>query len=133
MSYLRVFLKAFGLDWLLPVPFKTLDAKAAHALVADSDTLFIDVREPKEWDRTGRPEYTIGQPMNNKQFLENISELADGNLEKEIVLTCQTGKRAKDAAIRLHKVGHTKLTVVEGGIFAWKELELPITYEKPYI
>lgn len=44
-----------------------------------------------------------------------------------VVLVCRSGVTAGQAASRLVKAGRSKVFVLEGGIAAWQQAELPLT------
>jgi rhodanese-related sulfurtransferase len=43
-----------------------------------------------------------------------------------VVLVCKTGQGAGDAARRLLKAGFEKVYVLDGGIQAWQQADLPL-------
>lgn len=85
-----------------------------HAWLAAGDTLVVDVREPREYER----EHIAGA------LLMPLSRLAPHSLpsDKRIVLCCAMGCRSKTAARRLGLPG---LAHLEGGMDAWLAAGLP--------
>lgn len=126
---LRIFLKAFGLDWLLPVPFKIQSVKEIHNLMRNENILLIDVRAPDEVAKTGLPEDSTNVSLSKKNFVEIINELFNADKHKSIALTCHAGNRTKEAAFKLHDAGFKNLIAVDGGIIDWLKSELPIKSE----
>lgn len=126
---LRSFLKAFGLDWLLPAPFQTLSAESTYALMQKNSLILVDVRKPDEWHKTGIPKNSRGVTLSDDGFAEAILELTNNNKTKCIALTCHAGSRSKEAAFKLHNAGFKNLISVDGGIVSWIEAELPTIFE----
>lgn len=126
---LRSFLKAFGLDWLLPIPFQILSAENTYALMQKNSLILVDVRKPDEWHETGIPKNSKGVTLSDDGFADTILELTNNNKTKCIALTCHAGNRSKEAAFKLHNAGFNDLISVDGGIVSWIEAELPTIFE----
>jgi rhodanese-related sulfurtransferase len=80
----------------------------------------IDVREFSEWDSERIAEAQL-MPLSN--FEKHIAEI-DHN--KPVYLFCRSGNRAGRAAEKLSNMGFTDVHVVEGGLQAWTQAELPV-------
>ena len=90
--------------------------------VADSlgsDSVFIDVREPAEYD-----EVHAKGVKNIPLATVSVETVGADNKDKEIFLICRSGKRSMAAAERLESEGFTKLVNVAGGTMAWVEAGL---------
>lgn len=77
--------------------------------------MLVDVREKDEWDE-GRIPGALHAP------LSRFGEAARGLLEereKEIIVYCRSGSRSARAAERLLRMGHPRVSNMEGGILAW--------------
>jgi rhodanese-related sulfurtransferase len=79
----------------------------------------IDVREFPEWQAERLPRAT----------LLPLSTLAPdhiaGGRDAPVLVLCRTGNRAAQAAQRLCAAGFTQVSVIEGGLEAWKTAGLP--------
>ncbi len=89
--------------------------KQAYDMIKeDNKILIVDVRDKSEYN-VGHLKNAISIPLNN---IENIKkEISDKN--KKIILYCYSGKRAKEAAIKLIDMGY-KNVYTFGGIKDWK-------------
>lgn len=122
----RVILKAFGLGWLLPAPFKTMDVNTIHQMQKAGEITLIDVRKHDEWLKIGTPEGSNTLTLSNVRFLEQVLELVEQDKNQTIALSCHAGNRSKEAAQMLAQAGFKNLISVEGGIVAWKNANLPL-------
>ncbi len=80
------------------------------------DFLFIDVREPYEYE-----EFNLGAkliPLGD--LMGRTDELGDHKAQ-EIVVYCRTGNRSGMAKQILNQIGYTNVRNVLGGISAWKQ------------
>lgn len=75
----------------------------------------IDIREPYEYEACNIGSVHI--PMG--EICERIDELPK---DKNIVIMCRSGKRAEAVAnILMTEYSMTNISILEGGILAWKE------------
>lgn len=88
--------------------------------VANHEALLLDVCEPGEHEAAHIPGAT-NVPLSR---LEGEAKGLDPN--QAYVLACRSGKRARDAAERLGKLGFTRVSVLEGGIQGWEAAGLPV-------
>lgn len=80
------------------------------------DFLFIDVREPYEYE-----EFNLGAkliPLGS--LIASLDELEE-HKEKEIVIHCRSGQRSGAAKETLKQLGYTKVRNLLGGVLDWKE------------
>ncbi|MBN2431874.1 MAG: STAS domain-containing protein [Acidobacteria bacterium] len=76
--------------------------------------LIIDVREPREYRR----EHIAGAELRSLSGLdENCGDLL---LHRSIVLVCRTGRRSHLAAAYLQHRGFSRVSILRGGLRAWK-------------
>ncbi len=75
---------------------------------------FIDVREPAEFSS----EKIEGSKLLPLSQLPQMADSLDKN--EPLVIVCQTGNRARRAASELATRGFANVSVLEGGIQAWK-------------
>lgn len=82
--------------------------------LTNSDTVFIDVREPYEYEEGHIKEF-INLPLGeiSEESLEGFSK------EAEILIICRSGNRSMQAAEKLLELGFKKPVNVEGGMLAW--------------
>jgi len=90
--------------------------------------IIIDVREPSEWNETGRPKGSRGASLRRRDFEEEVLTQVVGDRKRPLALTCRSGARAAQATKRLHLVGFSELLVIEGGFIAWQKASLPIDH-----
>ncbi|MGZ4862885.1 MAG: rhodanese-like domain-containing protein [Halobacteriota archaeon] len=91
----------------------------ARKLDCDECTFLLDVRSPEELHgELGHLPRATNIPLS--QLRDRLSELA-GNEDLEIVVICRTGKRSEGAAQILHDVGFKRISVLKGGMIAWRE------------
>lgn len=87
---------------------------------ADADLVVLDVRSPGEF-AAGHVPGALNIPH------DRIGEhLADVPRDKDVVLYCQSGRRAGIAAQVLAEQGYTRLFHLEGDIAAWKAQGRPL-------
>jgi len=94
-------------------PHKAQDKVKAGAL-------FIDVREPVEWDQ-GHASGSRHIPLNEFKLRFN-----DFPKNKSMVVICASGSRSLSAVKMLRKNGFEDSWSVRGGVNAWKHLGLPM-------
>lgn len=85
----------------------------------------IDVRTPAEYrsmHAAGAEHHELSRL--NEDYITNTL-LADGS-EKPLLLLCNSGKRAAQAAQRLEGKTNAPVLVVEGGTTLWDDLRLPV-------
>ncbi|MCK9162002.1 MAG: rhodanese-like domain-containing protein, partial [Arcobacteraceae bacterium] len=68
-----------------------------------------------------------GKRVFNKNFVTQIEDLVDMDLNKEIILICRSGSRTKEAAAILAKNGFSNIYNVKNGfVYDWVRANLPI-------
>lgn len=89
--------------------------EAAAMMAEESGYIILDVRTPEEFAEKHIPN-AINVP-NETICTGEISELPDKN--RLIMVYCRSGRRSKEAAEKLVKLGYTNI-VEFGGIIDWK-------------
>lgn len=84
------------------------------------DCQIIDVREFSEFNGE-RIANARSMPLSN--FERHASEI---DKSKPVYLMCRSGNRAKQAAERLVSKGFSDIHVIEGGMGAWEQANLPV-------
>jgi molybdopterin/thiamine biosynthesis adenylyltransferase/rhodanese-related sulfurtransferase len=96
-----------------------LDAGDAQAL---DGTLWVDIREPDEWEQGHLPG-AVHIPRGN---LESRIERAAPDKSRPVILYCAVGNRSAFAAKTLGELGYTDVHSLSGGIEDWKRDGLEI-------
>ncbi|WP_135078096.1 rhodanese-like domain-containing protein [Terasakiella sp. SH-1] len=105
---------------LAGVPF--VDAEAVFARMKDDENaVLIDVRTPEEYKAEHALDSVNVQPY---ELGENIEEKRQF-LDHKIYVICLSSQRAAMAAKQLKGLGFTNVSVVKGGLNAWKKYKLP--------
>ena len=96
-----------------------ISAEALEAKMKLSKPVLLDVREIEELeDELGALPDIINVPLGTLQDV--LSEL-DGFKDKEIITVCRSGMRASSAAEILLENGFKNVSVLSGGMIAWRE------------
>ncbi|MEM1323376.1 MAG: rhodanese-like domain-containing protein [Bacteroidota bacterium] len=85
-------------------------------LDSSDDFVFIDVREPHEYN-----EFNLGAkliPLN--QVVEHLPSL-DQFKDKEVVVHCRSGGRSGMAQQMMQQAGFTNVRNLTGGVLAWQD------------
>ena len=98
-----------------------LSVDAARAEI-DSGAELIDVREQSEWDEA-HLEAATHVPQG--ELLERIDGLV-GDTSERLLLYCRTDNRSSNSALALRGLGYDNVAVIEGGITAWSDANLPL-------
>jgi molybdopterin/thiamine biosynthesis adenylyltransferase/rhodanese-related sulfurtransferase len=96
-----------------------LDAAGARAL---EDALWVDIREPDEWEQGHLPG-AVHVPRGN---LESRIERIAPDKNRQVVLYCAVGNRSAFAAKTLGELGYAHAHSLAGGIEDWKRDGLEI-------
>ena len=105
---------------------KTVSPNEAVLLMNDDNTIVVDVREPNEFAE-GHIEGARNIPL--AKIDERAGEL-HSHKETPIIVTCQSGTRSLTAGKKLTKLGFSQVHEMKGGMFAWKDQNLPITKKR---
>jgi len=122
---------------------KQLAAKDIKSyLMAESNSVLLDVRTKEEWETIGKPEgekiglktYFLSIQFGNKRifnenFIQEFKNLAI-NKDKNILILCRSGARSQFAAELLNKENYTCINVSDGfegnqENVGWKRSGLP--------
>lgn len=101
----------------------TVDVTSLQAeLASNPDTLLVDVRTPGEY-QTACIDGSVNLPLNQVDaHLRRIVRDAGGRM----VLICQTGGRAQQAATTLAAAGLSDVVVLDGGMNSWVSAGAPV-------
>lgn len=93
---------------------------AAHG----GDVRLIDVREPSEL--TGELGHILG--VERLPLAQLPGPLAAAPRDLPIVFVCRSGARSGQAALSIAKLGFTRVASLRGGMIAWNQEHLPVTW-----
>ncbi|RMH93171.1 rhodanese-like domain-containing protein [Lysobacter pythonis] len=102
--------------------FKALKPGELTALVNRENALVIDIRAMNEFQQghvSGSKNVLMSQFDPESKLLASAKSLP-------VVVVCKTGMTAAGAAKRLVKAGFEKVYVLDGGIAAWQQADLPL-------
>lgn len=96
-------------------------------LVTNRGGIFVDIRSEEEFNQ--------GHIHNSRQLtLQNIREGNIKTLERfkdaPIVTVCNYGNTARSAAASLVKAGFSNVSILQGGLQAWRGANLPLSKKK---
>ena len=96
--------------------------KPSEACACSPDTLFLDVRNPGEYEQ-GHIASSVLLPLPQVDPIVVRRMLGEG---QHCIVVCKAGMRAQKAAEILAGAGISQLTVLEGGMDAWAAAGLPV-------
>jgi rhodanese-related sulfurtransferase len=107
---------------------ESVSPKDAAAEMDAGGAVFLDVREPPEWEQhvTG----AIQIPRGLLEFTADpTSPRHNERLDPagRVIVYCRSGGRGALAALTLKTMGYTNVANLEGGFAAWQEAGLPTT------
>jgi rhodanese-related sulfurtransferase len=105
---------------------KTISPNEAVVLMNDEKTILVDVRDPTEFAE-GHIEGARNIPL--AKLDERAGEL-ETHKNLPIIVNCQSGTRSLAAGKKLTKLGFTQIHEMKGGMFAWKDQNLPVTKKR---
>lgn len=85
-------------------------------LDAKEDFVFIDVREPYEYE-----EFNLGAKLIPLGSIPGALNELEPHKNDEIVVHCRSGARSGKAKAFLQQMGYTKVRNLTGGVLAWAE------------
>lgn len=108
---------------------ETLPLDRAAALRGDPDTLFVDIRDPRELARDGMIPGAFHAPRGMLEFWVDPDSpyhkpvFSSG---KRLVLYCASAWRSALATDLLQRMGVPRVCHLEGGFSAWRKAGLPV-------
>jgi rhodanese-related sulfurtransferase len=105
---------------------KTVTPLEAVVLMNKEETLVIDVREPNEYAE-GHIDGARNIPL--AKLDERAAEL-ESHKQLPILINCQSGTRSLAAGKKLTKLGFTQIFELKGGIYGWKDQNLPLSKKR---
>jgi hydroxyacylglutathione hydrolase len=95
-------------------------AEAAGALASSTPPIVLDIRAPREWQKS-HIEGSVNIPLNH--LAERIEEVP---ANRPVLVHCAGGYRSSIAAGILQRHGRANLTELTGGLGAWEAAGLPV-------
>ncbi|MGE0846810.1 MAG: rhodanese-like domain-containing protein [Flavobacteriaceae bacterium] len=111
---------------------ETLTVDEAIALHGRDDVLFVDIRDPRELERTGRVPGAYHAPRGMLEFWvdpESPYYRDTFGQDKKFVFFCAGGMRSALATQAVQRMGLKPVAHIEGGFGAWAKAGGPV--EKP--
>ena len=108
---------------------KTLPVNDALALHGRDDTVFIDLRDPRELEREGRIPGAVHCPRGMLEFWidpESPYHKPAFAQDKTYVFFCAAGWRSALSAATAQDMGLKPVAHIEGGFTAWKNAGGPV-------
>jgi len=102
--------------------FKALRPAELTALVNRDNALVVDLRPAADFEKGHIPG---SKNVQMTQFDPENKQLTAAKA-LPVVLVCKAGQTAGDAAKRLKKAGFERVHVLDGGIAAWQQADLPL-------
>ncbi|TCR62058.1 rhodanese-like domain-containing protein [Bosea sp. BK604] len=113
---------------------KTLSVDEAKALAGRDDTVFVDLRDPRELEREGRMPGAFHCPRGMLEFwIDPESPYAKPVFQedKQFVFFCAGGWRSALAAKAAQEMGLSPVAHIEGGFGAWFKAGAPVEAPAP--
>jgi rhodanese-related sulfurtransferase len=108
---------------------KTLSVEEAQALIGRDDTVFVDLRDPRELEREGRLPGAFHCPRGMLEFwIDPESPYAKPVFQedRQFVFFCAGGWRSALAAKAAQEMGLKPVAHIEGGFGAWRKAGGPV-------
>jgi rhodanese-related sulfurtransferase len=106
---------------------ESVSPQQAAAEVAAGKAVFLDVREPVEWEH--HIEGAVQVPRGLLEFAADPASLkhrAELDPAGRVIVYCRSGARASLACVTLMDMGFENVANLEGGFGAWQEAGLPV-------
>ncbi len=101
---------------------QTVGVAEAQHLVRESNTLVLDVRSPGEFE-SAHIDGAVNIPVDRLDgHLREIVSAAGGTM----MVVCQGGGRAEQAATKLRREGKQDVVLLDGGMNAWEQSGAPV-------
>jgi len=113
---------------------ETIPLDKAQELLADSKTVFVDIRDVRELEREGMIPNALHAPRGMLEFWVDPESpyykpiFGEG---KRLVLYCASAWRSALATETLQRMGVPHVCHLEGGFSAWKKASLPTVQKAP--
>lgn len=115
---------------------KTLPVDDAVALHGRDDTVFVDLRDPRELEREGRIPGALHCPRGMLEFWidpDSPYHKPAFAQDKTYVFFCAAGWRSALSAATAQDMGLKPVAHIEGGFTAWKKAGGPVEGSEPKV
>ncbi len=104
-------------------PYKKVAAQDAVFLINQDGTRVVDIRNQNDFKKAH-----IAGAINlpKEQLLKNQLDKVEKFKSDPIILVCEAGMTAQQAAKHLHQQGFSSVHVLTGGIQGWQEAKMPL-------
>jgi rhodanese-related sulfurtransferase len=102
--------------------YKGLRPAELTALINREDPVVVDLSPQGDFEKG----HIAGSRHAQAAQFGPEHKLVAGAKDRPVVLVCRSGNSASTAAAKLKKAGFTKVHVLEGGVAAWQQAELPL-------
>jgi Rhodanese-related sulfurtransferase len=102
--------------------YRTLRPAELTQLVNSENALVVDLSASNDFEKG----HIAGSRNVLPSNFDPDSKLLAGAKAQPVVLVCRTGQASGGAAKRLKKAGFEKVYVLDGGIAAWQQADLPL-------
>ena len=102
----------------------TLDVDDAVALLEDDDTVFVDLRDPRELEREGKVPNAFHAPRGMLEFWVDSSSpyyKEEFGTDRKVVFYCQSGWRSALSTKTVQDMGLENVCHLGEGFRGWKE------------
>ncbi len=107
---------------------ETLSVDEAAALLEDENTVFVDIRDPRELEREGKIPAAVHAPRGMLEFWIDPTSPYYKDIfgsGKRFVFYCQSGWRSALATKAVQDMGLTPVCHIGDGFRGWKDAEAP--------
>ena len=106
--------------------FKTINPSELTLLINRENALVVDISSYADYEKGHIPG---ARHVAMSQFDPENKDLAKAK-DLPIVLVCKSGQTAKGAAQRLVKAGFSRVHLLQGGMYSWKQANMPTSTGK---
>lgn len=106
--------------------FKTINPSELTLLINRENALVVDISSYADYEKGHIPG---ARHVAMSQFDPEQKDLAKAK-DLPIVLVCKSGQTAKGAAQRLVKAGFSRVHLLQGGMYSWKQANMPTSTGK---
>ena len=113
---------------------QTKSVEEARRYLNSSEAIFVDIRDVRELARDGIIPGSFHAPRGMLEFWadpESPYFRSIFNMEKHLILYCQSGWRSALATATLVDMGLKNVSHIDGGFAAWKEAGCPSEAKNP--
>jgi len=97
----------------------TLTPEEAHAAAGKDEILFVDIRRPDEWSKTGVGQFAVPIDLRDLDFIELV-RAAQSSPDQPVALICARGVRSARTSERLKKAGFDNIIDIPEGMLGSK-------------